>query len=215
MKDQEDYERSKEAIRGQGEIIASIIAPLTMEQWYAPTKLEGWNVLTLVAHTMRAFVTIIDYSANPLDVPPVHDRISYYRFDGRLAGGAVSQRAVDAAARLNPETVPADFVRAMETALAILDKLPPTTVIKSIFGPIDLAEYAPSRLIELTIHGLDLTLALNQPAQFDPTAQAITVEILEALLDQPRPAELTDDLTFIKAASGRERYPGVHISAFS
>jgi uncharacterized protein (TIGR03083 family) len=209
-----DYERSKAAFKGQGALISEMIGGLSEEEWYKPSNLEGWNVLTLMAHIIRAPKVVVEYGAKPLTEPPVQDRWTYYQFNGPEIAEAVSNRALQEAARTSPQNIGPEFEATMKAALETLDRLSPETVINSVFGPIRLEEYIYTRLIELTIHGLDLALSLNQPVRFDPIAQAITVEILERLLGQPRPVELADDARFIKVASGRERVAGVQISAF-
>lgn len=212
----EDYLRLKEAIAGQSALISSIIESLDEEQWYRPSKLEGWNVFALVAHILRAPKALVEYAAEPLQVAPKYDRMNYYTFDGPAIAEAVSQRALDIAAHTTPQALTQEFADTVQAALAVFDRVPASTVINSIFGPITAGEYAATRVLELTVHTLDLTLALDMPPRLDPQAQQIVVEILENLLKpQSRPAELSDDVAFILAATGRERRPDVFIKAFS
>jgi hypothetical protein len=60
-----------------------------------------------------------------------------------------------------------------------------------------LGEFVPSRMVEAVVHGLDLTDALGQ----DPVA--IFDELLARMTVPGRPADLTDDLAWVRAASGR------------
>ena len=214
-KDMDEYQRCKNALKGQTELILAMVAPLDTAQWYKPSKLAGWDILTLVAHIVRATENLVKYAAEPSDEPAKVDRVSYWHFDGRGVAEGISQRAVEDAAQTSPEALPLEFERSLKTALAVLDNVPASTVIKSRLAPITLVEFTATRILELTIHGLDLALALEEPPRFDPAAQAITVEILEALIKQPRPTELADDIVFIGAAAGRVPYPGLEISAFS
>ncbi len=198
-----DYQATKEALAGQGQLVLDIIAPLTPAQWRLPTKLPGWDVFTLVAHISRAPDGIIRYTASPVDPPAQVDWASYFRFDGSLIAADVSKRASETAAKMSPTTIEGDFKHTLDTALQILERLAPTTVIKTIAGTIELADYTVTRVLELTVHSLDLTLALNQPPRFDPAALALTIATLEALLDQPRTSAYANDLEFMAAATGR------------
>ncbi len=211
----DEYTNLKAAIQNQGALIVEIIKPLTVAQWQAPSRLSGWDVFTLVAHTMRAPLVVSEYGATTLDVPPKRDRYNYYHFEGPTIAAAVSQRAHSTAASLSRETIVTTFEQVLAEAMATLNRLDPAAVITSTFGPIRVDDYSVTRIIELSIHGLDLLVSLGQPLRLDPQAQAITVDVLEKLLNRPRPADLTDDLQFIEVAAGRVEYQGLKISAFS
>ncbi len=210
-----DYEEAKVALRGQSELLTQTLRGLSAEEWKKPSKLAGWDIFTLAAHTMRAPETIIRYGAKPVDEAAQLNHVSYYEFNGPDIAEGVSQRAIESAAKSSPETLPDEFSQIMTEALALLDKWPGSTVIRSAFGTITLEEFIPTRIVELTIHGLDLFLALNQPAEYDVQALKITAEILDKLLSEPRPTALADDANFVAAASGRIPYPGLLIPAFS
>lgn len=210
-----NYTLLKEAIKGQGDFISRIIAGLEEDQWYAPSRLEGWNILTLVAHTMRAPALLSQYSAKPLNVPPEVDHLSYYNFDGRSIAVGVSQRALDSAAKTSPAAIIKEFPQTVEAALVVLETLAPETVFTTASGPIRLDEYTVTRVVEMGVHGLDLLASLKQPLTMYPAAQQIIVDLLTEFLDGPRPTALSDDIAFIEAATGRVRYPSLIIPAFN
>lgn len=210
----EEYLECKNALEGQGAIIARLFSNLTQDQWQMATKLAGWNIFTLAAHMLRAPDVLIKYATDVVQTPPELNWITYWNFDGPAIAAAVSQRAIDSSANTSPKALPHEFTQVLMTALVMLDGLSPHTVIQSARGTITLLDFAITRVVELTIHTFDLTEALGLPAQFDPSAQQLTVETLEALLNQERPAMLTDDVDFIAAASGRRRYGAIQISAF-
>ena len=70
-----------------------------------------------------------------------------------------------------------------------------------------LDEFVASRVVEAVVHGLDLTDALGR----DPMATSEGVAVIAAILDDllarktvaGRPADLSDDLAWVRAASGR------------
>jgi hypothetical protein len=70
-----------------------------------------------------------------------------------------------------------------------------------------LGEFVPSRMVEAVVHGLDLTDALGQDHVATPEGVAMTASIFDELLARRtvpgRPADLTDDMAWVRAASGR------------
>ena len=70
-----------------------------------------------------------------------------------------------------------------------------------------LGEFVPSRMVEAVVHGLDLTDALGQNPIATPAGVAMTAALLDELLARltvpGRPADLTGDLAWVRAASGR------------
>ena len=70
-----------------------------------------------------------------------------------------------------------------------------------------LGEFVPSRMVEAVVHGLDLTDALGQDPIATPEGVAVTAALFDELLARltvpGRPAGLTDDLAWVRAASGR------------
>jgi hypothetical protein len=89
--------------------------------------------------------------------------------------------------------------------------MPADTVGPGYFAPMRVDEFAASRIVEAVVHGLDLTLALGREPVASPEGIAATAAILDDLLARRtvgrRPADLTDDLAWVLAASGRAAHP--------
>jgi hypothetical protein len=83
----------------------------------------------------------------------------------------------------------------------------PGTVGPGYFAPMRVDEFVASRIVEAVVHGIDLTQALGR--DYIATGGGIreTAAILDDLLARRtvgrRPPELSDDLDWILAASGR------------
>lgn len=60
-----------------------------------------------------------------------------------------------------------------------------------------------SRMFELTVHGIDLASATGSEAEPSTLALGVTGAILDELLDGDRPADLSDDMAWVVAATGR------------
>jgi uncharacterized protein (TIGR03083 family) len=209
------YPTIKEGFAGQGENIVRLLQSLNEADFAKPSRLPGWDILTLAAHTMRAPDVVLTYGLNVTTEPPARNRISYYDFKGADIAEAVTQRAREAAETTTAKTIAADFAQVMAKSTEFLETLKGETVIKVIFGTIAVEEYIPTRILEMVIHSLDLTESLGLAPILHPAAEAVTLEILEALLEGERPAALSDNVAFLEAATGRKPYPGLVIPAFS
>jgi hypothetical protein len=72
-----------------------------------------------------------------------------------------------------------------------------------------------TRIVELTVHGLDLAAVTDWTDAMAPGALAITGRILVVRLDGDRPADLDDDARWIAAATGREAHPDSRLPVMS
>ena len=74
-----------------------------------------------------------------------------------------------------------------------------------------LDEFVPSRVVDAVVHGFDLTDAVGRDTIATPEGVALTAAILDELLARRtvagRPADLADDLAWVRAASGRAEHP--------
>jgi len=88
--------------------------------------------------------------------------------------------------------------------------VPEGTVGPGYFAPMRVDEFVASRIVEAVVHGIDLTEALGRAPIASTDGIKITAAILDDLLARRtvgrRPAELSDDLEWIMAASGRSPF---------
>jgi hypothetical protein len=74
-----------------------------------------------------------------------------------------------------------------------------------------LDEWVPTRVVEAVVHGIDLTDALDRTSVATPEGIATTASILDDVLARRtvagRPPDLTDDVMWVRAASGRTAHP--------
>ena len=87
----------------------------------------------------------------------------------------------------------------------------PDTIGPGYYALMRIDEFIPSRVVEAVVHGMDLTDALGRDSIATSAGIAVTAQILDELLARRtvagRPADLTDDLGWIRAASGRGPHP--------
>ncbi len=99
------------------------------------------------------------------------------------------------------------FTRTIEEARAN----PPDLVGSGYYALMQLGEFVPSRVVEAVVHGMDLTDALGQDPVATPEGVAMTAAIFDELIARRtvpgRPADLADDMAWVRAASGRAPHP--------
>jgi len=170
---------------------------LTDEQWSAPTRLERWRVRELYAHVARGILTLGDLLAAPSDAPAEITCAAVYF--ARLRGGPgsadeVARVAVRFAAETGDAGLADLFGEPGTEVLAAAAALAPETALASIAGPIGLHSYLVTRIVEATVHLLDLQHALGAEAMVPEPALRRTVQVLVWLIPSA---------SFIDLATGR------------
>jgi len=220
-----EYERNKDAFTAQGANVTAMIAPLSAEQWEAPSTLPGWTVKVLVVHIMYHPRFLATYHAGLAKQPHmreayqtrplVEDRFSRWRIDGAAPASFWRDYYIRAARLIDLDQLVPKFTQMMVDARFALDNLPATHVLKAQRGGILLGESIVYDVMELTIHTLDLARSLGEIPRFAHAARAVTIQTLEVLLEQPRSDDVADDVAFIAKATGRARPGDLGIPAFN
>ena len=165
--------------------------------WDEP-GLGEWTVRELTAHALRAFLTLQRLCDTTGGAPQLESAMAYYRAVAvrEDVHAGVLQRGREAGAQLvDPE---ATARRTAEQALGRLAATPDEHVGETFAGPMRLADYLPTRVVELGIHTLDLQRATGQPMALPASAAAVVLGTL---------AELADVPTLLMAMTGRQPLP--------
>ena len=189
------------------------LAAVEPDAWERPA-LGVWNVAQLTAHLIRGVTRVTEYLPLPVGDAPVVDRMGYWRFDYDGQAPAVAQRAIDEAAETDPATLPQRFAQGWRATVSAAEAHGTDHLLHTIMGPMHLGDYLSTRVLEIVVHHMDLRMALDLPPIATPAAARMTMEILEALLGEPRPRNL-GRTRFILAATGRiqtddPRFPVLH-----
>src|SRR5580658_2089520 len=190
------YESVISILEAELTAVADAFDALTPDQWRRSTllvpvdsNLPKWTVFELAGHFDISIGLTRMLVAEPEDAQPGRDRTSFF---------------------INPrsETGPVvyGYAYTMVEGKAPAD-MPGMLVGPGYFAPMRVDEFVASRVVEAVIHGIDLAQALGSPYFATLDGIAITAAILDDLLTRRttggRPAELSDDLDWILAASGR------------
>jgi hypothetical protein len=155
--------------------------------------LGDWALVELVAHGNRAHTTLEEYLLRPR--PPEPAGSSYF------SNEAVAERGREAVAALATDPVRA-VVAASERAIAIVERTPANATVGSPAGAMALGAYLPSRIAELTVHGLDIVTALRLELAAPPLALVESLRFVTARL-----VKKGDGQAVLLALAGRAPLP--------
>jgi uncharacterized protein (TIGR03083 family) len=190
-----------DAFRQECRAVDKTLAVVPPDAWAYPA-LGSWSVAELVAHLARGVSRITDYVDRPVPEDAVFvDRVTYWD-QGGVDPADIAARAVQAAREVDAETLPALFTEGWGADSELAATLPADRGIVSVRGPIRLDEYVATRVLEVTIHHLDLRIALDQPPSPTAAAGEETMKLLERRLGGPRPRNL-GRVRFLQVATGR------------
>lgn len=170
---------------------------LTPERWAAPSGLGDWTVRELYAHVSRSVTTTSELVASQSE-PDLADAAAYFcALRGADGAAHVAAAARDWAAARDVDVLVGDFDGLAATTLAGV-RAGGTAVVTTIAGAMRLSDYVLTRVLEATVHLLDLAAAV--PGVATPPERALR-RTVDVLTDLAPPAE------FIALATGRPSGP--------
>ena len=208
------YEESVATLAGELGAVEQCIRDLDAADWSRITSLAPydetappWTVKQLIAHIDISIGLTLPLLDGPEDGQTGRDRVSFFIADRSQVAPVVYDYAVGLAGEQSDESLATKVLDTFEATLAGARSNPPDTVGSGFFALMRLDEWVPTRTVEAVVHGLDLTDALDRDPVATPAGVAATAAILEELLARRtvagRPDDLSGDLEFIRAASGR------------
>ena len=198
-------ELSRRALTTELAALDEVIAAVSAADLARPTRCTDWHVELLLAHLVRGVDRLRAYLAEGFpDEPPSIGWLSYWTTIAVVAdSAAISERARAFARQVNDRAIPQVWDEVHERALTVARAAPADRGVATPFGVLRLDHYLPTRVVEVTVHGLDLRHALGLEEVVTPDALSVTAMVLDNLLPGDRSPGLEDDLTFVLAATGR------------
>jgi len=212
------HEQAVEVLDRELDAVSGVLNDLTDADWQRPTRLipegEGiqpWRIADLVAHIDISIGLTLGLLDTIQTGQPGRDRASFFIADRSTVAPVVYAYAVQHAAQ-NDRTSLVERTRStFDASLAGIRKHPPDTIGSGFFALMRLDEWVPTRVVEAVVHGIDLTDALDRTSVATPEGIATTASILDDVLARRtvagRPPDLTDDVIWVRAASGRTAHP--------
>lgn len=195
-----------EALRGECERVSDVVLKLPEEHFARPTRCSEWNVKELVAHMYRDVLRILTGLSEPEPEAADTDAVSYWRAYAPVDDAAdIADRAKEVAAQQESGRAMAEaWDDLWRRAVDLAEKADRDRVVRT-WGPLmTLDDLLRTRVLEITIHALDLASALGRPPWSTDAGMAVTKEILLALLGGEVPEELSwSDVKFAEKGTGR------------
>jgi hypothetical protein len=168
-------------------------------------------VFELAGHFDISIGLTVMLMAEPQSGQVGRDRTSFFIFPRSEVAPVVYDYAYTMVAGKTPGEMPGvlhdTFTKTIEGARS----MPPDTVGPGYYALMRLDEFVASRVVEAVVHGIDLTDAVGREPIATAEGVAVTAAILDDLLARKtvagRPADLADDMAWVRAASGRAGHP--------
>lgn len=161
----------------------SLVGAVDEDRW-PQAALGEWNLIELVAHTNRVFSTLLDYVQGPVKDPtPIESASQYFRIvlAEQTPHVHIAERGRQEAATYggrDPIVLTEDL---SARALKLVEAAPADTVMHLFVGEMVLPQYLATRIVELVVHGGDLSLAIGLPTDPPKEAVRIALAVLSAL----------------------------------
>jgi uncharacterized protein (TIGR03083 family) len=195
-----------EALRGECEAVSETVLALAEEDFARPTRLPAWSVKQLLGHMYRDVDRTNVGLSEPAPEAADTDSVSYWRsYDPTADAPDIADRAKQIAANYQTGSELAQawdemWRRALDTASAT-DR---ARIIHTWRPNMTLDEFLRTRVLEITVHRLDLEHALGRRAWGSDAAVSIIDGILVGLLGKEPPSTLEwDVIEFIEKGTGR------------
>jgi len=211
------YEDSLSVLEAELQAVQRAFAGLSESEWRLPTKLvpvdpdlPHWTVFELAGHFDIAIGLTRMLVAGAEASQPARDRTSFFINPRSETGPVVYDYAYTMVQGKTPADMPGVLQETFSKTVAEARAVPAGTVGPGYFAPMRVDEFVASRIVEAVVHGIDLTQALGRDSIATAEGIAASAAILDDLLARRtvpgRPAELSDDLDWVRAASGRAGY---------
>jgi hypothetical protein len=191
---------------------------LSEEQWRTPTKLRPldetmprWTLFELAGHFDISIGLTRMLIAEPQGGQPGRDRTSFFIFPRSEVAPVVYDYAYKMVLGKTPQQMADVLHETFSKTVKESRATPPETIGPGYYALMRLDEFVPSRVVEAVVHGFDVTDAVGGPSIATPEGVGIAAAIMDDLLARRtvagRPADLADDLAWVRAASGRAEHP--------
>jgi hypothetical protein len=192
-----DHHEVTAAFRYASQWWRSVVGSVDDHRW-DHAALGEWSVRELVAHTDRAYKTLLEYAeADVVDETPIHSAAAYFR-----TVLAEQTPHVHIAARAKREAGDeADWVSATDRLAGRAERAvaswAPDQPMHLMVGVMPLDQYLATRVVELVVHGLDLAAAIDLPTVAPSASSRVALLVLLDLAGED------DYATILRLLTGR------------
>ena len=191
----------REAFQESVRQLVEVVEQIPEDAWER-VGLGSWNVRELVAHIVR----IIDRTAAYAGAPGTVDTESAAAYYVHAMSRPGANEAIAARARASVGLLGDDPARAARTigerTLAVVGTLDDDAPVVTPFGTLRLADYLPTRILEIVLHTLDVARAVGISVVPARSALTVTLSLLAEIA-----VEHGDGVAVALALSGRQPLP--------
>lgn len=183
------------ALEAQWAVLVASLAGVPDDRWGAPSVLPGWRVADLGGHLVRSAHSADALRAAPPGARP--DPVAAYVAQYAAAAGDIGADAVATAAHRPPGELAAIVAEAAAGQVALLGELgarpgAERLVVAAPRGPLRLADFVATRLIEVVVHTDDLARSVGAEPDLDRAALAATCRTLAGVIADRYPGHAVE-----------------------
>ena len=196
-------------LRAEASALAVNVQHLSTAQLAAGTRCEPWDVLTTLAHVVKGLDRAVAMVRNPVVGAVDPDRLIYYRSSLRSDPERDRTRqaaAIETAGRFSDGGQIAEMLLAHAEVLGeTAAQIGLSSAVATHWGPVmRLDDYLRTRVVELCVHGMDVSDALNVPSWTTPEAASEVADMIRELVGAPLPDSLDwSEADVVRVGTGR------------
>ena len=192
----------------------ALVLPVTSSTTSTLTALGDWDCAVLIGHVNTAVEALWRWQGEAPNGAPEIDGVGWWDLVDAGTNDAFSKRY--AAKRSHDEL--RELIRS--SVRRATDMLPTTPPEQTLVAPGGLAwtrfdQALATRILELTVHGLDLGEATKSTTAMSPRALAVVGSILDHRIIGTRPSDIDHDARWVAAATGRTPHPDPRLPVLS
>ena len=195
-----------EALQQECEEVSKTARVLSDEEFALPTRCSAWNVKQLLAHLYWGLNRAVRWLSEPAPEAADTDYVSYWRsYDPLEDAPDIADRAARRAEEFATGAELADAWDELWRTLVGSAQREDRGRVVTTWGPtLTLEDFLKTRVLEMTVHRMDLEDALGRKGWGTDQAVSIVDDTLEGLLGEQPPSDLEWDVVdFIETGTGR------------
>jgi uncharacterized protein (TIGR03083 family) len=185
--------------------VSALLLALSEEEFRRPTRCEPWDAKELTAHLYRSLMRIPTSLDDDAPAVADTDSVTYWRsYDVPTDAPVIAAHARATAAEYETGAeLAAAFDELWRTALDRARSADPGRLVHVWWGPnLRLDDFLTTRVLEVVVHGLDMTQALRRAPIASDEGIRMVKETLDGLLGHPAPMHWSD-IELIEKGTGR------------
>jgi hypothetical protein len=195
-----DFEILKVAFDEQAAVFVDIVDEAS--DLSDPTALVGWDCAVLVGHVSTAIEALWRWRGDAPESAVEVDAVGWWDLAVGVTNDAFAQRYARKRSHVElRELIHASVARARELVPATAPDL--ILVAPGAIAWTRFDQALATRVFELTVHGLDLAMAIGSNTEMSSAALDVAGRLLDGRLDGSRPGDITDEAKWVLAATGR------------